>query len=124
MDGRGVTMTPGTTLRFGSLGIVYTGPIESVAGRTFGRPPRPDVLTGALAHEGFVRSFSSDTIVGMLWPNPKQECFRLAAYYLTDLTFQASGDGLLGWGGVHGAVHCNVAPWTAWPPGRPGDGLR
>jgi hypothetical protein len=26
-------------------------------------------------------------------------------------------------GGVHGAVHRNVPPWTARPPGRPGDGL-
>jgi hypothetical protein len=34
----------------------------------------------------------------MLGPNPTQECFRLAAYYLTDLAFQASGDGPLGWG--------------------------
>jgi hypothetical protein len=34
----------------------------------------------------------------MLGPNPTQERFRLAAYYLTDLTFQASGDEPLGWG--------------------------
>jgi hypothetical protein len=25
MDGRKITLTPGTTLRFGSLGFVYTG---------------------------------------------------------------------------------------------------
>jgi hypothetical protein len=31
MDGRRVTLTPGTTLHFGSLGFVYTGPVEFVA---------------------------------------------------------------------------------------------
>jgi hypothetical protein len=34
----------------------------------------------------------------MLWPNPTQERFRLAAYYLTDLAFQASGAEPLAWG--------------------------
>jgi hypothetical protein len=98
MDGRRVTLTPGTTLRFGSLSFVYTGPVESIADRTFGQPPRPNVLTGAATHEAFVRGFSGDVIVGMLGPNPTQARFRLAAYYLTDLAFQASGDGPLGWG--------------------------
>jgi hypothetical protein len=98
MDGRGVTLTPETTLRFGSLGFVCTGLVESVAGRTFGRPPRPNVLMGAVAREAFVRGFSGDIIVGMLGPNPTQERFRLATYYLTDLSFQASGDEPLGWG--------------------------
>jgi hypothetical protein len=72
--------------------------MEPVVGRTFTRPPRPNVLTGAAGREAFVRGFSDDVIVGMLGPNPTLECFRLAAYYLTDLTFQASGDGTLGWG--------------------------
>jgi hypothetical protein len=54
MDGRGVTQTPGITLRFGSLGFVYTGLVESVAGRTFGQPPRPSVLMGAAGREAFV----------------------------------------------------------------------
>jgi hypothetical protein len=54
MDGRGVTLTPWTTLRFGSLGFVYTGSVEPVTGRTFGRPPRPNVLTGAAGREAFV----------------------------------------------------------------------
>jgi hypothetical protein len=98
MDGRGVTLTPGTTQRFGSLSFIRTGPVESVAGRTFGRPPRPNVLTGAAAREAFVRGFSGGVIVGMLGPNPTQERFRLAAYYLTNLAFQTSGDGPLGWG--------------------------
>jgi hypothetical protein len=48
--------------------------------------------------EVFVRSYSNNVIVGMLGPNPTQECFRLAAYYLTDLAFQASRDGPLDWG--------------------------
>jgi hypothetical protein len=39
-----------------------------------------------------------EAIVGMLVPNPTQECFRLAAYYLTDLAFQASGDEPPAWG--------------------------
>jgi hypothetical protein len=34
----------------------------------------------------------------MLGPNPTQEHFRLATYYLTDLAFQASGDEPLAWG--------------------------
>jgi hypothetical protein len=98
MDGRGVTLTPGTILHFGSLGFIYTGPVEPVTGRTFGWPPRPNVLTGAAGREAFVQGFSDDVIVGMLGPNPTKERFRLAAYYLTNLTFQASGDGPLGWG--------------------------
>jgi hypothetical protein len=98
MDGSRITLTTGTTPRFGSLVFVYTGPVESVAGRTFTRPPHPNVLTGAVGCEAFLRGFSDDVIVGMLGPNPTQERFRLAAYYLTDLAFQASGDEPLGWG--------------------------
>jgi hypothetical protein len=80
MDGRGVTLTPGTTLHFGSLGFVHTGLVESVVGHTFGRPPRPNVLMGAAAREVFVRGFSGDVIIGLLGPNPTQERFRLASY--------------------------------------------
>jgi hypothetical protein len=79
---------------------------------------------GLQAREAFVRGFSNDVIIGMLGPNPMQERFRLAAYYLTDLAFQASRDEPLAWGGVHGALHRDVPPWTTRPPGRPGDGLR
>jgi hypothetical protein len=40
--------------------------------------------------------------------------FRLAAYYLTDLAFRASGDGLLGWGEF-------MDRYTAmYPRGQPG----
>jgi hypothetical protein len=53
---------------------------------------------GLRAREAFVRGFSDDVIIGILGPNPMQERFRLAAYYLTDLAFQASGDEPLGWG--------------------------
>jgi hypothetical protein len=98
MDGRGVTLTPGTTLCFGSLGFLYTGLVEPVVGHTFARPPRTNVLTGAPGREAFVRGFSDDVIVGMLGTNQTQERFRLAAYYLTDLAFHTSGDGPLGWG--------------------------
>jgi hypothetical protein len=87
MDGYRVTLTPGTTLSFGSLDFVYTGPVESVTGRTFTRPPHPNVLTGATGREAFVRGFSDNVIIGMLGTNPTQERFRLAAYYHTDLTF-------------------------------------
>jgi hypothetical protein len=73
MDGRGVTLTLGSTLRFGTLGFVYIGAVESVASRTFGRPPRPNVLTGAAAREAFVRGFSGNVIISMLGPNPTQE---------------------------------------------------
>jgi hypothetical protein len=73
MDGRRVTLTSGTTLRFGSLGFVYMGPVESVAGRTFTRTPRPNVLTGAAGRETFVRGFSNDVIIGC-------RCFRPATY--------------------------------------------
>jgi hypothetical protein len=98
MDGRGVTLTLGTTLRFGSLGCVYTRPVESIVGRTFGRPPRPNVLSGATPREAFIQSYSGDVIIGMLGPNPTQERFWLTAYYLTDLTFQDSRDEPLSWG--------------------------
>jgi hypothetical protein len=37
-------------------------------------------------------------IISMLGPNPTHERFRLAAYYLTNLTFQASGAEPLAWG--------------------------
>jgi hypothetical protein len=91
MDSHRVLLTPRATLRFGSLGFVYTGLEEPVARRTFSRSPCPNVLTGVAGREAFVRGFSDETIIGVLGPNPTQECFRLAAYYLTDLTFQASG---------------------------------
>jgi hypothetical protein len=124
MEGHRAPLTPGATLHFGSLGFVYTGPVESVAGRTFARLPRPNVPTGAAGREAFVRGFSDETIIGMLGPNPTHESFRLTAYYLTDLAFQASrAKPLAGGGGVHGAVHRDVPPWTAQPPGRSGDGL-
>jgi hypothetical protein len=114
MDGRGVTLTPGTTVRFGSLGFVYTGSVEPVAGRTFTRPPCLNVLTRAAGREAFVRGFPNDVIIGMLGPNPTQEHFRLAAYYLTDLAFQASGDGPLGWGEFMEQYT------TMYPRGQPG----
>jgi hypothetical protein len=98
MDGHRVTLTPGTTLRFSSLDFVYTGPVEPVVGRTFTRPPRPNVLVGVAGRKAFIRGFLNDVILSMLGPNPTQERFRLAAYNLTDLTFQASGDEPLGWG--------------------------
>jgi hypothetical protein len=98
MDGRRITLTPGSTLRFGSLGFVYARPMESVAERTFARPPCPNVLTGAAGREANVRGFSDETIIDMLGPNPTQERFRLTSYYLTDLAFQASGDEPLGRG--------------------------
>jgi hypothetical protein len=114
MDDRRITLTPGATLRFGSLGFIYTGPTESVAGHTFARPPRPNVLTGAAGHEAFVRGFSDDIIIGMLGPNPTQERFRLAAYYLTDLAFQVSGDEPLARGEF-------MERYTAmYPRGQPG----
>jgi hypothetical protein len=70
MDGRRVTLTPGTTLCFGSLGFVYTRLVEYVAECTFTWPPRPNVLTGAAGCEVFIRGFSDDVIIGMLGPNP------------------------------------------------------
>jgi hypothetical protein len=36
--------------------------------------------------------------MAMLGPNPTQERFRLAAYYLTDVSFEASGAEPLAWG--------------------------
>jgi hypothetical protein len=97
MDSRRGHADPWTTLHFGSLSFIYARPVESVAGRTFTQPPRPNVLTGAAGHEAFVRGFSDNVILGMLGPNPTQERFRLTTYYLTDLTFQASGDKPLRW---------------------------
>jgi hypothetical protein len=70
MGGRGVTLTPGATLRFGSFSCVYTRAVESIASHSFGRPPLPNVLSGAAAHEAFVRSYLGDIIIGMLGPNP------------------------------------------------------
>jgi hypothetical protein len=114
MDGRRITLNPGATLRFGSLGFVYTEPEESIAGCTFARSPRPNVLTRAAGRDAFVRGFSDEIIVGMLGPNPTQERFRLAAYYLTDLVFQASRDELLAWGEF-------LERYTAmYPRGQPG----
>jgi hypothetical protein len=50
----------------------------------------------------------------MLGPNPTQERFRLAAYYLTDLSFQASGPEPLAWG--------EFMEWytVMYPRGQPG----
>jgi hypothetical protein len=85
-------------MHFGSVGFIYTGPVESVIGRTFSRPPRSNFLTGAAGRKAFVRGFSDDVNISIFGPNPMQERFRLAAYYLTDLAFKASGDEPLGWG--------------------------
>jgi hypothetical protein len=98
MEGHRVPLTLGAILRFGSLGFINTGPVESVAGRTFAWPPRPNVLTGLAGREAFVRGFLDKMIIGMLGPNPTQERFRLATYYLTDLAFHASGAEPLDWG--------------------------
>jgi hypothetical protein len=46
---------------------------------------------GAAGRAAFVRGFSDETIMAMLGPNPTQERFKLGAYYLTDLAFQARG---------------------------------
>jgi hypothetical protein len=90
IEGCRVPLTYGATLCFGSLGFVYTRPAESVAGRTFTRPPRPNVLTGAAGRAAFVQGFSDETIIDMLGPNPTQERFRLATYYLTCSGSQSS----------------------------------
>jgi hypothetical protein len=93
-----VLLTPGATIRFDSLSFVYAGPAESVVGRTFTKSAHPNVPAGAVGRAAFVRGFSSEMIMAMLGPNPTQECFRLTAYYLTDLSFQAIGAELLAWG--------------------------
>jgi hypothetical protein len=53
-------------------------------------------------------------IIGMLGPNPTQERFTLAAYYLTDLAFQASAAEPLAWG--------EIMEWytAMYPHGQPG----
>jgi hypothetical protein len=50
----------------------------------------------------------------MLGPNPTQERFRLAAYYITDLAFQASGAEPLAWGEFMERYT------TMYPRGQPG----
>jgi hypothetical protein len=63
----------------------------------------------AAGREAFVGGFSDDVVIGMLVPNPTQERFRLAAYYLTDLAFQASRDEPLGWGSSwSGTPQCSL----------------
>jgi hypothetical protein len=111
MEGRRVSLTPGATMCFGSLGFVYTRRTKPVTGRTFARPTRPNDLTGAAGRTAFVRGFSGETIMAMLGPSPTQECFRIAVYYLTDLTFQASGAKPLAWG----------SSWSGTPPCTPTD---
>jgi hypothetical protein len=101
-------------MRFGSLGFIYTGPAESVVGRTFARPAHPNVLTGAAGRAAFVRGFLDETIMAMLGPNPTQERYRLTAYYLTDLAFKVSGAKPLAWGEF-------MERYTAmYPRGQPG----
>jgi hypothetical protein len=56
-------------------------------------------------------------INGMLGPNPTQERFRLAAYYFTNLAFQASGADLRAWGSSWSSIpQCtpvdSLASWT------------
>jgi hypothetical protein len=47
MEDRMVSLTPRAIMRFGSLGFVYTGPVESIVKRTFARPAHPNALTAA-----------------------------------------------------------------------------
>jgi hypothetical protein len=123
MDGRRVTMNPGTTLCFGSLSFVYTGPVEPVAGRTFTRPPRPNVLTGlrdARHSSEAYRTTSSPACWGQT-----QRMSVLGSPPTTSPTSPSRpAETVRSAGGVHGAVHRDVPPWTAQPSGRPGDGLR
>jgi hypothetical protein len=42
---------------------------------------------GMVGCNAFIRGFLDEMIMDMLGPNPTQERFRLAAYYLTDLAF-------------------------------------
>jgi hypothetical protein len=56
-------------------------------------------------------------IIAMLGPNPTQERFRLAAYYLTDLTFQASRAEPLALGG--GFMERYTAMYPRGQPGLP-----
>jgi hypothetical protein len=86
-EGRGFSMTFGAAMLFGSLGFVYTGPVESVVGRTFARFAHPTASMGAAGCAAFVQGFSGEMIMAMLGPNPTHKCFRLAAYYLIDLAF-------------------------------------
>jgi hypothetical protein len=123
MDGCRVTLTFGTTLRFGSLSFVYTRPMEPIAGRTFARPPRPNVLMEAAEREAFVRGFSDDVIVACWGQTQRRSVLgRRLLPHRPRLPGQLRRTARLG--GVHGAVHRNVAPWIARPPGRPSDGLR
>jgi hypothetical protein len=105
-------------LRFGSLGFVHTGLAESVVGHTFTRPPHPNVLTGATRRAAFVQGFSDETIINLFEPNPTQERFRLAAYYLTNLSFQASGAKPLAWGEF---IEWYTAMYPRGQPGLPDD---
>jgi hypothetical protein len=52
----------------------------------------------------------------MLWPNPTQEHFRLAAYYITDIAFQASGAEPLAWGEI---MERYIAMYPRGQPGLP-----
>jgi hypothetical protein len=54
MEGYRVSLTPKATMRFSSLGLVYTGPAKLDARCTFARPARPNVLTGAAGRAAFV----------------------------------------------------------------------
>jgi hypothetical protein len=123
MEGLRVSLTPGATMLFGSLGFIYTGSTESVVGNTFTRPAHPTALTMATRHVTFICGFTGETIMTMLGPNPTHERFRLAAYYLTDLAFQASGSESRTLGRVHGAVQRHVPPRAVGPLGQPGDDL-
>jgi hypothetical protein len=57
-------------------------------------------------------------IMAMLGPNPTHERFRLAAYYLTDLTFVASGAKPLAWGEF---MEWYTAMYPRGQPGLPDD---
>jgi hypothetical protein len=108
MDGRRISLTPGATLRFGSLGFVYIVLVESVAGRTFARLPRPNTMSGATGREAFIQGFSDETIIDMLGPNPTQERFMLAAYYPPTLPSSLAGTShWLGGSSWSGTPQCN-----------------
>jgi hypothetical protein len=56
--------------------------------------------------------------MAMLGPNPTQEHFRLAAYYLTDLSFQASEAEPLAW---QEFMERYTVMYTRGQPGLPDD---
>jgi hypothetical protein len=124
MDGRWVTLTPGTTLRFGSLGCVYTG-----AGGVRRRPylrsaASPQCPLGGYGARGLHLKLLERRHHRHVGAKPDTGAFSACRLLSHRPRLPSQRRRTAGLEGIHEAVLHNVPLWATQPTERSGDGLR